>query len=261
MKNRFKLSVIGALVFSAPALATTIGTGTETAINIGKGSVVSPVSNGVAIGNGASSDSYNGVAIGNTAAANNYDGVAIGNGASADGTYRSIAIGKSASSTSNYGGIAVGGGSNASGNYSLAVGENATSTGDSSVAIGGDFAPTRAASASDGGTAIGAGAWADKGIAIGSGSRATRADQVDIGNRQITGLKDGTRVTDAATVGQMNAADTATMNNAQAYADTAKADAIKQANQHSDANLATGKGYTDTQVTASNARTDGLIQT
>ncbi|EGL7635417.1 hypothetical protein IRJ09_004670, partial [Salmonella enterica] len=249
MKNRFKLSVIGALVLSAPALATTIGTGTETAINIGKGSVVSSLANGVAVGNGASADGFNGVAVGNTAAASKYDGVAIGNGASADGAYNSIAIGKSASSTSVYGGIAIGGDSSVSGKYALAVGENATSTGDKSVAIGGDFARGQAASASGGG------------IAIGSGSRATRADQVDIGSRQITGLKDGTRLTDAATVGQMNAADTATLNNAQAYTDTAKADAIKQASQHSDANLATAKGYTDTQVKSSNARTDGLIKT
>ncbi|EAM4564550.1 hypothetical protein EFY76_25070 [Salmonella enterica] len=261
MKNCFKLSVIGALVFSAPALATTIGTGTETAINIGKGSVVSSVSNGVAIGNGASANGSNVVAIGNTSAASNYNSVAIGNGTSATGAFNSIAIGNSASSTSDYGGIAVGGNSRVSGNYALAVGENATSTGDLSVAIGGDFDPVRAASASGGGTAIGTGARADKGIAIGSGSRAIRADQVDIGDRQITGLKDGTRLTDAATVGQMNAADTATLNNAHAYTDAAKADAVKQANQHSDANLATGKGYTDTQVTASNARTDGLIQT
>ncbi|ECP5784061.1 hypothetical protein FUA37_19100, partial [Salmonella enterica] len=39
------------------------------------------------------------------------------------------------------------------------------------------------------------------------------------------------------------------------------ADTLAAATSHSDANLATAKGYTDTQVTASNARTDGLIQT
>ncbi|ENT4717811.1 hypothetical protein ACFFXG_004441, partial [Salmonella enterica] len=249
MIKKFNIAFLTALIISTPVLATTVGSGTEKSINIGNGALVtnmpggSDAANGVAIGNNADARAGNNIAIGNSATAhNNYDSVAIGNGASATGAFSSIAIGRAASSTSPSGGIAVGDSSNASGNYALAIGNGASAAGDNSTAIGGGFSTIPGASASSGGTAIGANSVADKGIAIGSGSRATRADQVDIGSRQITGLKDGTRVTDAATVGQMNAADTATLKNAQAYTDTAKADAIMQANQHSDANLATAKG-------------------
>ncbi|OTA16968.1 hypothetical protein Xbed_03401 [Xenorhabdus beddingii] len=73
---------------------------------------------------------------------------------------------------------------------------------------------------SDGdGLAVAGGESKNGGLALGSGSRAERADEMNIGHRQITGIKDGKDDTDAANVGQLN--------------QTAK-NTLESANKHSD---------------------------
>ncbi|ENG8827725.1 hemagglutinin, partial [Salmonella enterica] len=74
-------------------------------------------------------------------------------------------------------------------------GSNGVVIGNSSQAFGDD------------GVAIGNNATSyNGGVAIGAGSFATRADEMNIGNREITGVKDGASPDSAATVRQVEAA-------------------------------------------------------
>ncbi|WP_212668181.1 hypothetical protein, partial [Salmonella enterica] len=62
---------------------------------------------------------------------------------------------------------------------------------------------------------------------------------MDIGQRQLTGLKDGTSSTDAATWGQVSTLNTATLKSATAYTDKM---------------MAGMNGYTDNEVSKSEGR-------
>ena len=93
-----------------------------------------------------------------------------------------------------------------SGTGGVAVGANADASATGAVAVGSGAQATGANS-----------------VALGSGSVADRANTVSVGangeERQITNVAAGTEDTDAANVGQMNAADAETLANAQAYTD------------------------------------------
>lgn len=103
------------------------------------------------------------------------------------------------------------------GAFSTALGKNSTAIGVSAVA----FEPNS--------TAIGenSSASAPNSVALGSGSRADEANTVSVGSlfatRRITNVSEGTQLNDAANVGQMNAADALTLNDATAYTDTREA--------------------------------------
>ncbi|HET6913668.1 MAG TPA: YadA-like family protein, partial [Rhodanobacteraceae bacterium] len=100
-----------------------------------------------------------------------------------------------------------GAGASASGTNSLAMGNDSNAGGDQSTAVG-----TSAAASGTGSTAIGQGAEAsgNNSVAIGAGSVATGDNTVSVGSagnlRQITNVAAGTAPTDAATVGQLRAA-------------------------------------------------------
>jgi hypothetical protein len=88
----------------------------------------------------------------------------------------------------------------------------------------------------------------------------------DMKNKKITNLADGTDDGDAVNKGQMDKADTATLNKAESYTDskvnTAKTEAINKAKTYTDSAKAeainTAKFYTDTSI--STAKTDDLNQ-
>jgi len=175
---------------------------------------------------GGATDSASGSAAGSPSlacgAASNASGAystALGPSSTASGDY-STAIGASASAT-NTDTAAIGDYSTASGVDSTAVGSSAEATGDYSTAVGayaavGGYESTAvgayARATGDYSTAVGAGA-SDGGftnsVALGSNTIATANDQVNVGNRTIGGLADGVASDDAATVGQMTAADDA----------------------------------------------------
>jgi len=130
------------------------------------------------------------------------------------------------------------------GAFSTALGKNSTAIGVSAVA----FEPNS--------TAIGenSSASAPNSVALGSGSRADEANTVSVGSlfatRRITNVSEGTQLNDAANVGQMNAADALTLNDATAYTDTREA-AIRGDMAASDAaTLVAANGYTDTREAA-----------
>ncbi|AOM42070.1 YadA-like family protein [Xenorhabdus hominickii] len=69
------------------------------------------------------------------------------------------------------------------------------------------------------GVAVAGGESQNGGLAFGSGSKAERADEMNIGNRQITGVKDGTDNTDAVNFGQLNKTVRNTLENANKHTD------------------------------------------
>lgn len=124
-----------------------------------------------------------------------------------------------------------------SGNNNVAIGNGNTVSGENSIGIGG-------------GTA------SNGGIAIGSGSTASRSDEVNFGDRQLTGVKDGVLDTDAVNVGQMNNKANETLNNAQNYTDSKVPQVINEANQYTDQQynqaidqlFQKNRGYIDSQI-------------
>ncbi|TWC71724.1 autotransporter adhesin [Herbaspirillum sp. SJZ099] len=159
------------------------------------------------------------VAVGASTVAAGNDSIGIGHGATIQGTATSgIAIGQAATVLSAEG-IALGNNANAGGIKSLALGSNAKASLQGGIAMGADANASGVQA-----IAMGAGAVADKdnSIALGSGSATTvgaltnytayalaapqtSAGEINIGNRQITGLAAGVADTDAVNVSQLKA--------------------------------------------------------
>nr|WP_292094898.1 YadA-like family protein [Brevundimonas sp.] len=116
--------------------------------------------------------------------------------------------------------------STASGDASTAVGISADASGRLSTAMG-----------------VAASASGENSIALGAFSEATEDNTVSFGNttvkRRLINLADGTAATDAATVGQMNAAAAHTLAAANTYADQGDVRTLNEA-----------KAYTDSQIAA-----------
>lgn len=131
----------------------------------------------------------------------------------------------------------IGNNNSVSGTNNVAIGNNNNVSGDNSIAIGG-------------GTA------SNGGIAIGSGSAASKADEVNFGDRTLTGVKAGVADTDAANVGQLNQKAGETLQNANDYTDTKVPTVINEANQYTDYQynqavnqlFEKNKGYIDAQA-------------
>ncbi|GGA13555.1 YadA-like family protein [Dyella caseinilytica] len=143
--------------------------------------------------------------------------------------------------------LAVGSGSNASGGGSSAVGNNSTATGSNSTAVGNNASVT-----ASNGTAVGQGATVQSGatnsVALGAGSVATTANTVSVGSagneRTISNVAAGVNATDAANVGQVQAA----QNWAQSYTDQKVGQLnsrITSVGQHADAGTAAAIAMTN----------------
>lgn len=81
---------------------------------------------------------------------------------------------------------------------------------------------------------LGGGTASNGGIAIGSGSTSNRNDEVNIGDRNITGVKDGVANSDAANVGQLNSSANSTLNSANNYTDQKKSEYVTESNNYTD---------------------------
>ncbi|MDE9487583.1 YadA-like family protein [Xenorhabdus bovienii] len=99
---------------------------------------------------------------------------------------------------------------------------------------------------SDGnGVAVGGGESKNGGIAIGSGSKAERADEMNIGNRQVTDVKDGIADTDAANFGQLNQTAKKTLEEANKHTDTVSGELGKSLHSHLETTEKDVKYHTD----------------
>ncbi|WP_241016172.1 YadA-like family protein [Paraburkholderia sp. Ac-20336] len=147
--------------------------------------------NGIGIGNGAivNATAPGGVAIGEAANSNQADAIAIGSGSNASGA-QSVAQGSLASATQS-GAVAVGSGANSSAVDSLALGAGSTASFANSVALGAGSVTT-------------VGALSNY-IAYGLSSPQSSAGEVNVGNRQITGVAGGSAGNDAVNVSQLDA--------------------------------------------------------
>ena len=173
----------------------------------------------MAMGNGATASADNAVAIGTGAVAQNGSAVSIGNGNTADGD-GAVAMGDPNTATGQ-GAVALGYDNQATGQGAIALGSTSIADGASAIALG-DSANASAANA----LAFGAGATASmaNSIALGAGSSAvvgalsgytaygltaaqTSAGEVNVGNRQITGVAAGSADDDAVNVAQLKAVD------------------------------------------------------
>jgi autotransporter adhesin len=147
--------------------------------------------NGVGIGNGAivGQGAPGGVAIGEAANSGQADAIALGSGSTANGA-QSIAQG--ANSNAGFaGGIAIGSGANSSAVDAVALGAGSSATFANSVALGAGSLTT-------------VGALSNY-IAYGLSSPQSSAGEVNVGNRQITGVAPGRLGTDAVNVSQLDA--------------------------------------------------------
>jgi len=146
--------------------------------------------NGVGIGNGAIVDQTapGGVAIGQAASSAQADAIALGSGASALGA-QSVAQGANASAVS-VGSVALGSGAHSTATDALALGAGASATLANSVALGAGSLTT-------------VGALTNY-VAYGLSSPQSSAGEINIGNRQITGLAAGKNGTDAVNVSQLD---------------------------------------------------------
>jgi len=146
--------------------------------------------NGVGIGNGAIVDQTapGGVAIGQAAHSAQADAIALGSGATATGA-QSVAQGANAVAVS-VGSVALGSGARSTATDALALGAGASSTFANSVALGAGSLTT-------------VGALTNY-IAYGLTSPQSSAGEVNVGNRQITGLAAGKNGTDAVNVSQLD---------------------------------------------------------
>lgn len=146
--------------------------------------------NGVGIGNGAIVDATapGGVAIGQAASSAQADAIALGSGATASGA-QSVAQGANAVAAS-VGSVAIGSGAHGNATDALALGAGASATQANSVALGAGSLTT-------------VGALTNY-IAYGLSSPQSSAGEVNVGNRQITGLAAGKSGTDAVNVSQLD---------------------------------------------------------
>jgi len=146
--------------------------------------------NGVGIGNGAIVDATapGGVAIGQAASAAQADAMALGSGATATGA-QSVAQGANAVAAS-VGSVALGSGAHATATDALAFGAGASATLANSIALGSGSLTTVGAQTNY--------------IAYGLSSPQSSAGEINIGNRQITGLAAGKSGTDAVNVSQLD---------------------------------------------------------
>ncbi|RAD12032.1 YadA family autotransporter adhesin, partial [Burkholderia multivorans] len=183
-------AVTGQLYFHANSTrADSLAVGAES-IAVGPTTVVNG-DNGVGIGNGAIVDSTapGGVAIGQAASSAQADAIALGSGATATGA-QSVAQGANAVAVS-VGSVALGSGARSTATDALALGAGASSTFANSVALGAGSLTT-------------VGALTNY-IAYGLSTPQSSAGEVNVGNRQITGLAAGMAGTDAVNVSQLNA--------------------------------------------------------
>ncbi|MGC2038640.1 YadA family autotransporter adhesin, partial [Paraburkholderia caledonica] len=183
-------AVTGQMYFHANSTAAdSLAVGAES-IAVGPTTVVNGDS-GVGMGNGAIVDATapGGVAIGQAANSAQADAIAVGSGSVASGA-QSIAQGANASAA-NAGSVAIGSGAHSSAIDALALGAGAGATFANSVALGAGSVTT-------------VGALSNY-IAYGLSSPQSSAGEVNVGNRQITGLAAGKAGTDAVNVSQLDA--------------------------------------------------------
>ncbi|HEX7908749.1 MAG TPA: YadA-like family protein, partial [Paraburkholderia sp.] len=183
-------AVTGQLYFHANSTAAdSLAVGAQS-IAVGPTTVVNG-DNGVGMGNGAIVDATapGGVAIGQSANSAQADAIAVGSGSVASGA-QSIAQGANASAA-NAGSVAIGSGSHSSAIDALALGAGASASLANSVALGAGSVTT-------------VGALSNY-IAYGLSSPQSSAGEVNVGNRQITGLAAGKAGTDAVNVSQLDA--------------------------------------------------------
>jgi autotransporter adhesin len=186
-------AVTGQMYFHANSTAAdSLAVGAQS-IAVGPTTVVNG-DNGVGIGNGAIVDSTapGGVAIGESSNAAQADAIALGSGSIASGA-QSIAQGANAKAA-NAGGVAIGSGAQSSAIDAVAMGSGASATMANSVALGAGSVTT-------------VGALSNY-IAYGLSSPQSSAGEVNIGNRQITGVAAGKAGTDAVNVSQLAAVTT-----------------------------------------------------
>jgi autotransporter adhesin len=183
-------AVTGQLYFHANSTAAdSLAVGAES-IAVGPTTVVNG-DNGVGVGNGAIVDATapGGVAIGQAANSAQADAIAVGSGSVASGA-QSIAQGANASAA-NAGSIAIGSGAHSTAIDALALGSGSSASFANSVALGAGSVTT-----------VGA---VSNYIAYGLSTPQSSAGEVNIGNRQITGLAAGKAGTDAVNVSQLDA--------------------------------------------------------
>lgn len=199
-------------------------TNADKSVNIGWGDRITDVTNTNSIG---SSNTIN------TATDSNVNGIR-NNVENATGT---SAMGNSNTIKDTENSQVIGNNNTVSGTNNIAIGNNNNVSGENSMAIGG-------------GTA------SNGGIAIGSGSTANRADEVNFGDRQLTGIKAGVADTDAVNVGQLNTKASETLQNANNYTDSRVPTIINEANQYTDYQynqaidqlFQKNRGYIDSQI-------------
>jgi autotransporter adhesin len=169
--------------------ADSLAVGTES-VAVGPTTVVDG-DNGVGIGNGAvvNSTAPGGIAIGEAAGSNQADAIALGSGATANGA-QSIAQGANASAAQ-MGGIALGSAASSTAVDAVAIGSGASASFASSVALGAGSVTTVGAQSNY--------------IAYGLSSPQSSAGEVNVGNRQITGVAAGSAPNDAVNVSQLDA--------------------------------------------------------
>ncbi|AOJ05816.1 hemagluttinin domain protein [Burkholderia mayonis] len=183
-------AVTGQKYFHANSLqADSLAVGVES-VAVGPTTVVNG-DNGIGMGNGAIVDATapGGIAIGQSASSAQADAIALGSGSIAAGA-QSIAQGANATAL-NAGGIAYGSGAHSSAIDAVALGAGASATFANSVALGAGSLTT-----------VGA---LNNYIAYGLGSPQSSAGEVNVGNRQITGLAAGRVGSDAVNVSQLDA--------------------------------------------------------
>ncbi|MBR8213616.1 adhesin, partial [Burkholderia cenocepacia] len=182
-------AVTGQKYFHANSTAAdSLAVGAES-VAVGPTTVVNG-DNGVGIGNGAIVDQTapGGIAIGQAASSAQADAIALGSGATATGA-QSVAQGANAVAVS-VGSVALGSGARSTATDALALGAGASATFANSVALGAGSLTT-------------VGALTNY-VAYGLSSPQSSAGEINIGNRQITGLAAGKNGTDAVNVSQLD---------------------------------------------------------
>ncbi|SFQ03906.1 YadA-like family protein [Ralstonia sp. NFACC01] len=147
--------------------------------------------NGVGIGNGAivQQTAPGGIAIGQASTSGQADAIALGSGSTANGA-QSIAQGANANAAL-AGGIAIGSGAKSNAVDAVALGSGANATFANSVALGA-------------GSLTSVGALTNY-MAFGLTAPQTSSGELNVGNRQITGVAAGRLGTDAVNVSQLQA--------------------------------------------------------
>ncbi len=204
----------GTKYFQADSTGTGSMASGANSVAAGQLSVASGVS-AIAIGNGAQASSDQSVAIGNGASVTSGSAVSIGSSNTASGN-GAVAVGDPDTATGQ-GAVAMGYNNTATGQAAIAMGSTSTANGASAIALG-DTASATAANA----IALGANANANmaNSIALGAGSSTqvgaltnytavgltapqTSVGEVNVGNRQVTGVAAGSAADDAVNVAQL----------------------------------------------------------